>query len=195
MLVGGEDNKLIRLDHNFKVAGCLEFGKQVLCGITVKNFAICGMQNSKSLSIFDNQLKQIKEVKLKNMPKKLQLLQDQENLMCGEWYGNIEIVSTSTWEVVGSLCISSAQTILDIAKLPAPNQYAISLANEGGLQTIEIKKTQKGFELLELDSSNAIHCFISTTQIIGPVCKLFRRAYSSAVQVAYPSGVPTRTGK
>jgi hypothetical protein len=122
----------------------------VLCGITVKNFAICGMQNSKSLSIFDNQLKQIKEVKLKNMPKKLQLLQDQENLMCGEWYGNIEIVSTSTWEVVGSLCISSAQTILDIAKLPAPNQYAISLANEGGLQTIEIKKTQKGFELFEL---------------------------------------------
>ena len=39
-------------------------GDGVECGIAVKSFLICGMVNSKSLRVFDNDLNQVKQLKL-----------------------------------------------------------------------------------------------------------------------------------
>ena len=76
VFVGGEDKILIKLDKDFKLVSSNDLGDEVWCGIIVKKQIICGMYNSKSLRVFDNSLKLIEEIKLKNIPNKLLLLED-----------------------------------------------------------------------------------------------------------------------
>ena len=76
VFVGGNGNILTKLDKDFKSVSSNFLGDKVLCGITVKQQIICGMRNSESLRVFDNSLKLIEEIKLKNIPKKLLLLED-----------------------------------------------------------------------------------------------------------------------
>ena len=41
------------------------------------------MWDSKSLRVFDNSLNLFKEIKVKDIPRKLELLDDKEHLLCG----------------------------------------------------------------------------------------------------------------
>ena len=56
-----------------------------------------------------------------------------------------------TWQVDKSLKLSSGKPINDIAKLETANQYALGLYNGGGVQIVEIKATESGFELKEFN--------------------------------------------
>ena len=51
--------------------------------------------------------------------------------MCGEINGNIDIVNVLTLQVVQSFKLSYNRTILDIAKLPTVNQYALGNGKSG----------------------------------------------------------------
>ena len=53
----------------------VDLGDTVKCGITINQQIVCGMRND-SLRVFDNSLKLIKKVELKDTPNKLLLLED-----------------------------------------------------------------------------------------------------------------------
>ena len=127
----------------------VEVGWAVYCGITINQQIVCGMLND-CLRVFDNSLKLIKEVELKSIPNKLLLLEDYEHLLCGESFGNIEIVNVLEWQVVQSFKLSSGNHIFDIAKLETANQYALGLYDDGGVQTVEIRRTDNSFQFTEL---------------------------------------------
>ena len=61
----------------------------------------------------------------------------------------MDIVNMLTWQVVKSFKLSSGKEIYDIAKLATANQYALGLGY-GGVQTVEIKRTENSFKLTEL---------------------------------------------
>ena len=71
-------------------------------------------------------------------------------MLCVENLCYIDIVNVLTWQVVQAFKLFSCYShILDIAKLATANQYALGLFN-GGVQTVEIRKTGKSFQLSEL---------------------------------------------
>ena len=94
---------------------------------------------SKFLRVFDDSLKIIKEIGLKDSPNKLLLLEDKEHLLCGESNGNIDILKVPSWHIIQSFKISSGNLILDIVKISKENQYALGLY--GGVQIVEIRRT------------------------------------------------------
>ena len=70
--------------------------------------------------------------------------------MCVEMEGYINILNVLTWQVDKSLKLSSGKYISDISKLKTANQYALGLYN-GGVQIVEIKAKESGFEFKEFD--------------------------------------------
>ena len=65
-MVGGEDKKLLKLDKDFKLISSIDVGDVATCGITVNQQLVFGMDDSKSLRVFDTSLKLIKDIKLKD---------------------------------------------------------------------------------------------------------------------------------
>ena len=54
-----------------------------------------------------------------------------------------------TWEVEQSFKLASGCRFYDIAKLEVTNAFALGLWN-GGVQTVEIKRTENSFKLSKL---------------------------------------------
>ena len=125
VFVGGADEKLSKLDKDFKLIKAVNLDQRIWTGICAQKYIICGFMKS-HIMIYDQELVFVKKVDLKNTVTKM-LEQPNDEIILSEHEGNIEIFNLKTLQITSSLNIEADETITDITKISQEFAYAVGL--------------------------------------------------------------------